>query len=164
MPAALDDVHPARPILQMLRPQLSGRRDDAQDQRHADEWVDRSRKRKASHARDLGEMEKRVEAQFATLIANGIRHVVLSAFGCGAFENDPSEIAWVYKQAVERHRAAFAVIAFAIFYAGHGEDNYKIFKAFLELRKTDAPELCGVNVAAAYCGEVRFGCLMLRLF
>ena len=29
------------------------------------------------------------------------------------------------------HRAAFAVIAFAIFYAGHGEDNYKIFKAFL---------------------------------
>ena len=93
--------------------------------------MDRSRKRKASHARDLGEMEKRVEAQFATLIANGIRHVVLSAFGCGAFENDPSEIAWVYKQAVERHRAAFAVIAFAIFYAGHGEDNYKIFKAFL---------------------------------
>ena len=37
----------------------------------------------------------------------------------------------MYKQAVERHRAAFAVIAFAIFYAGHGEDNYKIFKAFL---------------------------------
>ena len=31
----------------------------------------------------------------------------------------------------ERHRAAFTVIAFAIFYAGHGEDNYKIFKAFL---------------------------------
>ena len=96
-----------------------------------DAAVDRSGKRKASHARDLGEMEKRVEAQFATLIANGIRHVVLSAFGCGAFENDPSDIAWVYKQAVERHRAAFAVIAFAIFYAGHGEDNYRIFKAFL---------------------------------
>ena len=93
--------------------------------------VDRSRKRKASHARDLGEMEKRVEAQFATLIANGIRHVVLSAFGCGAFENDPSEIAWVYKQAVERHRASFTVIAFAIFYAGHGQDNYNIFKSFL---------------------------------
>ena len=41
------------------------------------------------------------------------------------------DIAWLYKQAVERHRAAFAVIAFAIFYAGHGEDNYKIFKASL---------------------------------
>ena len=77
------------------------------------------------------EMEKRVEAQFATLIAAGIRHAVLSAFGCRAFENDPSDIAWVYKQAVERHRASFTVIAFAIFYAGHGEDNYKIFKAFL---------------------------------
>ena len=92
------------------------------------QWLD-SRKRKPS--RDLSDMEKRVEAQFATLLATGVRHVVLSAFGCGAFKNDPSDIAWVYKQAVERHRASFAVIAFAIFYAGHGEDNYKIFKAFL---------------------------------
>ena len=109
----------------MLRPQLSGRRDDAQDQRHADEW-------RCLEHRDGGWIHHgHVEAQLATLIANGIRHVVLSAFGCGAFENDPSDIAWVYKQAVERHRAAFAVIAFAIFYAGHGEDNYKIFQAFL---------------------------------
>ena len=36
-----------------------------------------------------------------------------------------------YQQAVERHRASFAVIAFAIFYAGHGQDNYKIFKSYL---------------------------------
>ena len=40
-------------------------------------------------------------------------------------------IAWVYKQAVERHRASFTVIAFAIFYAGHGQDNYQIFKSSL---------------------------------
>ena len=76
-------------------------------------------------------MEKRVEAQFATLPKNGVRHVVLSAFGCGAFKNDPNDIAWVYKQAVERHRSSFAVIAFAIFYAGHGQGNYKIFKSYL---------------------------------
>ena len=71
-------------------------------------------------------METRVEGQFTTLIANGVRHVLLSAFGCGAFNNDPSDTAWMYKQAVERHRASLAVIAFAIFYAGHGQDNYKI--------------------------------------
>ena len=76
-------------------------------------------------------MKTRVEAQFTTLIANGVRHVVLSAFGCGAFKNNPSDIAWLYKQAVERHRASFAVIDFAIFYAGHGQDNYKIFKSYL---------------------------------
>ena len=93
--------------------------------------VDRSKKRKPSHARDLSDMEKRVEAQFTTLLANGVRHVVLSAFGCGAFNNDPSDIAWVYKQAVERHRGSFAVIAFAIFYAGHGQDNNKIVKSYL---------------------------------
>ena len=72
-----------------------------------------------------------MEAQFATLLASGVRHVVLSAFGCGAFKNDPSDIARVYKQAVQRHRASFAVIAFAIFFAGHGQDNYKIFKSYL---------------------------------
>ena len=27
--------------------------------------------------------------------------------------------------------ASFTVIAFAIFYAGHGQDNYKIFKSYL---------------------------------
>ena len=48
-----------------------------------------------------------------------------------AFKNDPNDIACVYKQAVERHRASFIVIAFAIFYAGHGQDNYKIFKTYL---------------------------------
>ena len=76
-------------------------------------------------------MEKRVEAQFATLISTGVRHVVLSAFGCGAFKNDPNDIAWVHKQAAERHRASFIVIAFVIFYAGHGQGNYKIFKTYL---------------------------------
>ena len=76
-------------------------------------------------------METRVEGQFTTLIANGVRHVLLSAFGCGAFKNNPSDIAWLYKQAVERHRSSFAVIALAIFYAGHGQDIYQIFKSFL---------------------------------
>ena len=47
------------------------------------------------------------------------------------FVNGPHGAKRVDQEAVERHRAAFAVIAFAIFYAGHGEDNYKIFKAFL---------------------------------
>ena len=93
--------------------------------------VDRSKRHKQSRdARDSIEMEKRVEAQFATLLTNGVRHVVLSAFGCGAFKNDPSDIAWVYKQAVERHRASFTEIAFAIFYAGPS-GNYKIFKSYL---------------------------------
>ena len=117
----------------MLRPKLPGRRDDAQDQRHADEWrcLEHRNGGWIHDGHDRCGQKPSGRGQFATLIANGIRHVVLSAFGCGAFENDPSEIAWVYKQAVERHRAAFAVIAFAIFYAGHGEDNYKIFKSFL---------------------------------
>merc|ERR1712039_1130882 len=36
---------------------------------------------------------RRVTAQLETLIAHGIRHAVLSAFGCGAFMNPPDKVA-----------------------------------------------------------------------
>lgn len=76
-------------------------------------------------------MAERIDAQFAALISRGFRHVVLSAFGCGAFGNDPHMVAWLYRKALVRHKADFDVVAFAIFYAGHGERNYDIFKDVL---------------------------------
>ena len=57
---------------------------------------------------------RRIEAQFATLIANGVKCVVLGAFGCGAFRNNPSIVARVYMEAVVRYASHFDVIAFAI--------------------------------------------------
>jgi uncharacterized protein (TIGR02452 family) len=85
-------------------------------------------KRKHDAEADAVSMEKRIEAQFATLEEAQIRHVVLSAFGCGAFGNNPYQIASMYRAAVERHKKNFDVIAFAIYYAGKGESNYQVFK------------------------------------
>ena len=49
--------------------------------------------------------------------------VILSAFGCGAFQNPPTEIAALYRSVVSHMCKDFHVIAFAIFAPGYGPDN-----------------------------------------
>ena len=73
------------------------------------------------------ETHKRIAAQLDTLIAAGIRYAVLSAFGCGAFGNPADKVARVYYNALNVRRDHFDVVVFAIFYAGYGSDNYKVF-------------------------------------
>lgn len=77
------------------------------------------------------EMRKRIKAQFETLKHNKQRHVVLSAFGCGAFQNDPTKIAKIYKEIIQEYRHHLDVVIFAIFYAGRGENNFDIFNKVL---------------------------------
>ena len=53
--------------------------------------------RRGGGAFSRAETRKRVAAQLDTLIEQGVRHVVLSAFGCGAFRNPADEVAAVYR-------------------------------------------------------------------
>lgn len=71
---------------------------------------------------------RRVTAQLETLIAHGIRHAVLSAFGCGAFMNPPDEVAACYREALQPRLHHFDCVAFAIFYPGYGDDNFPPFE------------------------------------
>ena len=74
---------------------------------------------------------RRIAAQLDTLIDAGVRYAVLGAFGCGAFQNPADEVAHLYRVEIGRRRRQFALIAFAIFSAGYGPDNYTPFaKAF----------------------------------
>lgn len=75
------------------------------------------------------EMRRRIAAQLDTLRAAGIRHAVLGAFGCGTFENPADRVAAIYREEVAARAEAFSVIAFAIFHAGYGRDNYTPFAA-----------------------------------
>ena len=83
------------------------------------------------------EMKKRIEAQFKTLKNAGVRHAILGAFGCGAFNNPPDQVATLYKDCLERYKNDFDVIAFPIYYAGSGKNNYPEFRKILLNNPTD---------------------------
>jgi hypothetical protein len=76
--------------------------------------------------------KRRIDAQLDTVLLNGIKHVVLSAFGCGAFKNHPEVVAQIYKESIEERAEHFEHIAFAIYYPGYGKDNFSIFKHILD--------------------------------
>jgi len=81
---------------------------------------------------DDAELRKRIAAQLDTCREAGVRHVVLSAFGCGAFQNPSPIVAAVYKQEVLKRKEHFDVVAFAIFHAGYGPDNFGVFRDIFE--------------------------------
>ena len=80
---------------------------------------------------DADETRKRIAAQLETLRRHGLRHAVLSAFGCGAFMNPAHRVAALYKEELERRHLDFSVIAFAILAPGYGPDNYQPFASSL---------------------------------
>ncbi len=76
---------------------------------------------------DPQDTRRRVSAQLNTLHNHRIRHVVLGAFGCGAFRNPADRVARIYREEIALRTADFSVVAFAIFSAGYGPDNYTPF-------------------------------------
>jgi uncharacterized protein (TIGR02452 family) len=54
--------------------------------------------------------------------------VILGAFGCGAFRNDPKVVASAYKEVVPEFRKRFKAIEFAVYCRGADTENYEAFK------------------------------------
>ena len=69
----------------------------------------------------------RIQAQLDTLKRNNVRNVILSAFGCGVFMNNPDIIARIYAEELYIRRGSFDVVGFAIYHAGYGTENYSHF-------------------------------------
>ena len=82
---------------------------------------------RGDQAFDADEAARRVAAQLDTLIEHGVRHAVLSAFGCGAFLNPADQVARIYRQELLKRATQFDVVAFAIFHAGYGPNNFMPF-------------------------------------
>ena len=76
---------------------------------------------------DPFEARKRIAAQLDTLVAGGVRHCILGAFGCGAFCNPADQVARIYREEIEARSEDFDVIAFAVFHPGYGPDNFTPF-------------------------------------
>ncbi len=76
---------------------------------------------------DEAEMARRIRAQLHTLRQAGVRHVVLSAFGCGAFRNPADRVAALYRELLDGEAWGLQEVVFAIFAPGYGPDNYSPF-------------------------------------
>jgi len=75
----------------------------------------------------VAEAQKRIAAQLDTLIKHNVRHAILGAHGCGAFMNPTRIVADIYHEQISERAENFSMIAFAIFNAGYGPDNFKPF-------------------------------------
>lgn len=71
--------------------------------------------------------EKRLARILDIAARNGNDAVILGAFGCGAFLNDPRVVAPAMNRVVQRYRAMFDFIEFAIYCRPGRDANYRIF-------------------------------------
>lgn len=73
--------------------------------------------------------EKRARKIFASAIANGVEVLILGAFGCGAFCNNPYIVARAYKNVFPEFKQYFQTIEFAIYCRPTDSINYDAFKS-----------------------------------
>lgn len=71
--------------------------------------------------------ERRARAILAVAAENGADILVLGAFGCGAFRNDPKVVAKAYANVLKDCRRYFERIEFAIFCRDFETENYDAF-------------------------------------
>ena len=58
----------------------------------------------------------------------GVDILILGAFGCGAFRNDPNVVARAYADALKEYAQYFDVVEFAVYCTPFDQKNYKAFK------------------------------------
>ena len=64
--------------------------------------------------------------------AEGIDALVLGAFGCGAFQNDPAVVARAYRTALNEFSGIFRQIEFAVYCTPGHEENYEAFSRMFQ--------------------------------
>lgn len=84
-----------------------------------------------NNAELFGYHVKRAIHMMTVAAHKGADILVLGAFGCGAFENDPEVVAKAYKTAIEVFPKAFSKIEFAVYCPPSGSRNYDVFKRIL---------------------------------
>lgn len=79
-------------------------------------------------------MRDRIRGQFVAARRRGFTHLLLGAFGCGAFAHRDlgprisRTVARLYRDAVGRYGRDFTRVDFAIYRSGYGQGNYQIWR------------------------------------
>ncbi len=64
-------------------------------------------------------------------VSNNIDVLVLGAFGCGAFQNNPNVVANAYREIIPEYKKYFREIRFAVYCPPNDSGNYDKFKKIL---------------------------------
>ncbi|MBR5443335.1 MAG: TIGR02452 family protein [Paludibacteraceae bacterium] len=75
--------------------------------------------------------EKRAKKIFAAAVANDVDALILGAFGCGAFKNNPRIVAQAYENVLPLFVDYFQTIEFAIYCRPNDLENYNAFNSIL---------------------------------
>lgn len=77
-------------------------------------------------------MYQKIDNMLFTPQIYGCHNLVLSAFGCGVFKNDPTFVASLFKKVIEKHSSSYDTICFAILNDRNSVgSNFEIFKDIL---------------------------------
>lgn len=71
--------------------------------------------------------EKRLRRILDVALSHKVTSIVLGAFGCGAFQNNPEVVALAAKNVVKDYLYSFKNIEFAVYCSGTDDWNYKVF-------------------------------------
>ncbi len=77
--------------------------------------------------------EKRLRRILEVAISEGCDTIILGAFGCGAFQNNPEIVALAYKNVLKDYLHAFENIEFSVYCSPRDERNFKIFERVLKV-------------------------------
>ena len=66
-------------------------------------------------------------------IKNGVKILVLGAFGCGDFNNDPMIVATAYRDLMLSYARYFKVVEFAVYCTDKDKKNYNVFNTIIRL-------------------------------
>lgn len=72
---------------------------------------------------------KRAIHMFTVAASKGADILVLGAFGCGAFQNNPEVVARAYKITIQEFPKVFRKIEFAVYCPPGGSKNYEVFSS-----------------------------------
>lgn len=82
--------------------------------------------------KELLEIHKRRARNILGLAAaNKVDHLVLGAFGCGAFQNNPEIVAQAYNEVINELGCYFSTLYFAVYCTSRNTTNYDTFKRIL---------------------------------
>lgn len=74
--------------------------------------------------------EKRLRRILDVAVMEGIDTIILGAFGCGAFSNNPEVVALAAKNVIKDYLKAFKNIEFAVYCSPRDDSNFKVFERY----------------------------------